>query len=133
MPQPTSLGSAYSGTFDAWKRLTKLVDATTNETVQVSQYDGRNYRRGRATYESSRSFRDAGTSSSRGGGRYWKSGSPARSPIGSTSGACGRGMTMVLRHQFIDGTPSQRLYALQDANWNVVAVCNISWRGSGAR
>ena len=31
-----------------------------------------------------------------------------------------------MRDEFIDGSPSQRLYALQDANWNVVAVCNIS-------
>ena len=60
MPQPTSLGSAYSGTFDAWKRLTKLVDAATGETVQVSQYDGRNYRIVRERYSSGRSFRDAG-------------------------------------------------------------------------
>ena len=35
---------------------------------------------------------------------------------------------LVLRNQFDDGTPSQRLYAMQDANWNTVAVCDICKR-----
>jgi hypothetical protein len=44
IPQPATLTSSYTATYDAWNRLVQLVDATSSQTVQQYQYDGRNYR-----------------------------------------------------------------------------------------
>ena len=42
--------SAFTATYDAWNRLLKLVDSSTEETVQENHYDGRNFRITRGDY-----------------------------------------------------------------------------------
>ena len=124
MPQPNSLGDAYNGIFDAWKRLKTLVDATTSDTVQVNSYDGRNFRIVRVTYsgDSPSETRQFYHSTS------WQvleeqvtAGTPDRQYVWGLRYID----DLILRDQFVSGTFSQRLYALQDANWNVVAISDI--------
>ena len=52
IPQPATPSSSYTGTFDAWNRLVKLVDPSSGNTVQTNAYDGRNYRMNRSSYTS---------------------------------------------------------------------------------
>ncbi len=42
IPQPAAPTSTYAATYDAWSRMTKLVDSS--NTVAEYQYDARNYR-----------------------------------------------------------------------------------------
>jgi RHS repeat-associated protein len=44
IPRPADMTSSYVATYDAWNRLTKLVDATTSQVFQENQYDGMNRR-----------------------------------------------------------------------------------------
>ncbi|MDE2472976.1 MAG: hypothetical protein KGL35_30760 [Bradyrhizobium sp.] len=50
IPQPATPTAAYTGTYDAWNRLDRLVDSASGQTVQTNAYDGRNYRMSRNTY-----------------------------------------------------------------------------------
>ena len=125
MPQPNALTDGYAGKFDAWNRLAKLVDNITSYTVQENRYDGRNFRVQRLTYTSGTLSETRQFYQSR-SGRSWKSASPARRPSGNSSGACAYIDDLVLRDRSADGTLDERLYALQDANWNVVALSDTS-------
>ena len=52
IPQPADPTQSYIATYDAWNRLVKLVDDTTDNTVQENQYDARNFRVVRKDYAS---------------------------------------------------------------------------------
>jgi RHS repeat-associated protein len=125
MPQPNAPGSQFTGIFDGWQRLVKLVDPSTGETVQVNQYDGRNFRVVRETYSS-------GTLSETRQFYHSMSWQVLEERISGTTPD--RQYTwglryiddLVLRDRSTTGTLNERLYAMQDANWNVVALCNDS-------
>jgi RHS repeat-associated protein len=126
MPQPDAPGDGYSATFDAWHRMRKLFDVTNGTPVQVQEnkYDGRNYRIVKAKYSSgtlseTRDFYYSDT---------WQaleervSGSPNRQYVWGLRYID----DLVLRDRSTSGTLDERRYALQDANWNVLAFCDTS-------
>ena len=126
-PKPVDWGSHYTLTFDAWNRLVAVLDGAT--TVATYAYDGRNYRIRKTTGGVTRHY-------------YYSSGwQVLEERIGSATTAdrqivWGRRSLddLVLRDRNADadtGTGNlgssgsgleERLYALQDPNWNVVAI-----------
>ena len=128
MPQPLAAGSAYVATFDAWQRLMTLTDPSTGDTVQKNQYDGRNFRVARLTY----------TGGSLSETRYFVFSSQwqvLEEYVASTSLTVPDRQyvwglryidDLVLRDRGVSGTLNERLYALQDANWNAVAISNAA-------
>ncbi len=132
VPQPANPGSAYTATYDAWNRLVKLVDLPTGNTVQVSQYDGRKYRTVRETYTS-------GTLSEARHYYYSHRWQSLEKRLGTSPDTAAPERQFVWGERYIDnlvirdrdttggggggsGTLNERLYALQDANWNVTSV-----------
>jgi RHS repeat-associated protein len=116
-PQPTNSMYAYTATPDAWNRLMKLADSTTGLTVQQNQYDGRNFRTIRQTY--------SGGSLSESRDFYYSSAWQAL--YETVSGSFDREYAWGLR--YIDDLvlridTARQLYAMQDANWNVVGICD---------
>ncbi len=124
MPQPNSPGNPYSAIFDAWQRLRFLNDTSgpAPVLVQENQYDGRNFRTVRNTYASgtlsdSRDF-------------YYNSWHAVEERV---SGAVDRQYVwglryiddLVLRDRFTGSeTLNERLYAMQDGNWNMAGICD---------
>jgi RHS repeat-associated protein len=129
MPQPNAPGSQYTGIFDAWQRLVKLVDPSTGDVVQVNQYDGRKFRIVRETYA-------AGVLSETRQFYHTTSWQVIEERVGAdpNTAVLDRQYTwglryiddLVLRDRFTSGTLSERLYAMQDANWNMVALYNAA-------
>ncbi len=130
VPQPSDPTKTYTATYDAWNRLVKLVDDDTSDTVAEYQYDGANRRTVQKTYvggvlDETRHLYytqpsqwqvveeriDAETDPDRQfvwGQRYIDD--------------------LVLRDRDTggDGSLDERLYALQDANWNVTGLIDAS-------
>ena len=50
IPQPATPTSAFTGVYDAWNRLVRLLDPSSGNTVQTNAYDGRNFRTIRNDY-----------------------------------------------------------------------------------
>jgi len=116
-PQPASPTSAFTAVYDAWNRMVSV--SSGGSTVATYQYDGRNFRIVKYT---------ASTSETR-HFYYTNNWQDIEERVGSTT---------TMDKQYVwgtryvddlacrdDGTP-QRLYALQDANYNLTSVCNIS-------
>jgi RHS repeat-associated protein len=126
IPQPADPTKSYTGTFDAWNRLIKLVDTASANTVQTNAYDGRNYRTIRGTYT-------AGVLSETRHYYYTTGWQVVEERVGSST-APNRQFVWGLR--FIDdlivrdrdatggGTLNERLYAMQDPLGSVVGVAN---------
>ena len=119
MPQPLALTAGYTATYDAWNRLVSLTDGT--NTVATLAYDGMN----RCTIKNT--YTDGSLSETR---HYYYSSQwrVLEERVGtSTSPDCqyvwgGRYVDdLILRDR--PALP-ERLYAMQDANWNVVAICD---------
>jgi len=126
MPQPASPTSGYRATYDAWNRLMKLVDPSTGNTVQKNQYDGRNFRVARLSYT-------AGTLSETRQYFYTRSWQAIEERISGTTPDRQHvwGLRyiddLVLRDRSVSGgTLNERSYSLQDANWNMAAICNTA-------
>lgn len=124
LPQPAAPGSGFVATYDAWNRLVKLTSG--GQTVQVNEYDGRNYRTVRKDYtagilDETRHFyytddwrvveERVGTSTA-----------PNRQFVWGVRGLD----DLILRDRSTTGTLNERLYALQDANGNVTAVADTA-------
>ena len=133
LPQPAAPTASFTCTYDAWNRLVKVVDASTSNIVATYAYDGRGFRVLRAGYTS-------GTLSERRHFFYnsqWQvleeriEQSPIPNPqslIPSSQYVWGLRYIddLVLRDcaTFIYGNLTERLYALQYPNWNVVAIAD---------
>ena len=126
LPTPNNPTTSYTATYDAWNRLVKLEDDT--NTITEYQYDGTRRRTLHKVYNTGvldhtkhlyynanwqllEERRDANTSPKKQytwGNRYIDD--------------------LILRDHDTnnDGTLNERLYALQDANWNVTAYINES-------
>ncbi len=125
-PQPLALTTGYDATYDAWNRLVKLEDGAS--TVQENEYDGQNWRTVTRLY--------SGGSLSQTRHQYYSSGwqlleervgsatTPERQFVWGTRYID----DLVLRERDTDasGSVNERLYSMQDPNWNVVAVSDAS-------
>ena len=140
MPQPSDPTKAFHLTWDAWNRLVKV-----SETVDYGRADGGRVclRRREPPYPEDdlcggRTERNAAFLPER-KTRYWKSGwIRATLPTSNTSGACAistisSSATATATTMPTDGRLwqeesglDQRHYAIQDGNWNVVAVVDVS-------
>lgn len=128
VPKPADPTASFTATYDAWNRLVKLVDDATSDTVQENAYDGRRFRVVRKDYaggsldvtrhffftqewQVSEERVDTSTDAERQfvwGQRYVDD--------------------LVLRDRDTnsDGALDERLYALQDDNWNVTSLSDTA-------
>jgi len=132
VPKPDTPAQAFTATYDAWNRLVKLVDDSTSNIVQENVYDGRRFRIVRNDYT-------GGTLS---GTRHfyytdgWQGIEERLESAGTISSNPDRQFVWGLR--YIDdlilrdrntnggGSLNERLYCLQDANWNVTAIADTT-------
>ncbi|GIX04973.1 MAG: hypothetical protein KatS3mg114_0842 [Planctomycetaceae bacterium] len=117
----------FRATYDAWNRLVKVTDGGNGETVQENQYDGRGYRIVSKTYT------DGALSETR--HAYFTDQWQCVEERLGTSSTPNRQFVwgvryiddLILRDRSVSGgTLNERLYALQDANWNVTAVADAT-------
>jgi RHS repeat-associated protein len=121
IPEPASPTLGYTATYDAWNRLVQLVDATSSQTVQQNQYDGRNFRTMILNYS-------GGTLSETRHSYFTDDWRCVEERVGTATTA---DRQFVWGGRYIDDLVlrdrgSERLYALQDGNWNVTAIANSS-------
>ena len=126
MPQPADPTAAFTAVYDAWNRLVLLSDA--DGTVQENAYDARGFRTVRKLYS-------AGALTET---RHFYYDSDWRCLEERLNGATTADRQYVWGLRYIDdlvlrdrdttgdGTLDERLYALQDANWNVVALTDTA-------
>ena len=129
IPRSSDPRESYTATYDAWHRLVKVEQSDGDdglETVAEYAYDGRNYRIVKRTYtagelDTTRHF------------YYSAQWQVLEERIDASEAAVcqyvwGRRYIddLVLRDRDTtsDGTLDERFYALQDANWNVIAISN---------
>jgi RHS repeat-associated protein len=128
MPQPASPASSYTATYDAWNRLVKIADGA--NTVSEYQYDGAKRRVVQKSYVS-------GTLNETRHLYYTEPGKwqVVEERVGTSSSANRQFVwglryidDLILRDRDTDGngTLDERLYSLQDANWNVTGLVNTS-------
>eukprot|EP00456_Euglypha_rotunda_P007814 TRINITY_DN1143_c1_g1_i14.p1 TRINITY_DN1143_c1_g1~~TRINITY_DN1143_c1_g1_i14.p1 ORF type:complete len:478 (+),score=34.16 TRINITY_DN1143_c1_g1_i14:679-2112(+) len=130
-PQPADPTRSYTATYDAWNRLVKLADTSSTNTAQQNAYDARMFRINRQSYsngalsENRHFYYSSGWQSieERIGGAP-NSEDPERQQVWG-----GRYVDdLVLRDRDTTGGGSlnERLFMLQDANWNVVGAVDTS-------
>jgi RHS repeat-associated protein len=125
IPQPADMTSSYVATYDAWNRLTKLVDATTSLVFQENQYDGMNRRVIRHNYGS-------GFATETRHFYYSDNWQVLEERVDDATYTPDRQFVwglryiddLILRDRSFGDTLDERLYVLQDANWNVIGFCN---------
>jgi len=131
VPQPADMSATYQAKYDAWNRLVELRDPATGNLVQVNQYDGLTRRTVQQTFDSS------GTLAEERHYYYSDSWQVLEERVGSTPVSAAPDRRYVWGLRYIDdlvlrdrsisgGTLNERLFALQDANWNVVALCDAA-------
>lgn len=128
IPRPVDPTQSFTATYDAWNRLVKLVDDSTNATVAEYEYDGAK----RRTIETSYT---GGTLSET---RHLYYTEPSRwqvieERVGSSTDPDRQNVwglryidDLILREHSDSGTLDQRLYCLQDANWNTTAITDTN-------
>jgi RHS repeat-associated protein len=125
VPKPSDMTSSYTGTYDAWNQLVKLTESSTN--VQINEYDGLRRRTVRKSYTS-------GTLSETRHYYYSAAWQILEERLGTSPDSADPDRQFVWGLRYIDdlilrdrdmnadGSLDERLYALQDPNWNVVAI-----------
>ena len=132
IPQPDDPAENYTGTYDAWNRLVKLTDdANDDDPVQENQYDARNFRVVRDDYA------DGELAETR-HYYYTLAWQGIEERLGSDPSEADAERQFVWGKRYIDdlvlrdrdaddnGTLDERLYGLQDANWNMVELIDTS-------
>ena len=126
MPRPATLVNGYTGVYDAWNRLVGIKAGATN--VQQNQYDARNFRTVILSYS-------AGVLSETRHSYFTRNWRCIEERVGAATTA---ERQFVWGARYIDdlverdrdttggGTLNERLYALQDANWNMSAVTSTA-------
>jgi RHS repeat-associated protein len=118
VPQPAAMSSSYAATWDAWNRLTELASGLT--VTQQNVYDGMTRRIQQIASGATRNYFYSD---------QWQS---LEERLGSSTAPDRQFVwglryidDCVLRDRSVSGgTLNERLYALQDANWNTAAICN---------
>jgi hypothetical protein len=113
-PQPASATTSLAATFDAWNRTVSLSSAAT--VIQQHEFDGLMRRTTKTSSGSLRHFYYS---------EDWQS---LEERLGSSSSA---DRQFVWGQRYIDDLvlrdwAGERFYAIQDPNWNVVAICDAS-------
>jgi len=131
IPQPADPTTSYTARYDSWNRMVGLVHDVSEHTVQQNAYDARNFRIIR------RDYTDGAISETRHFyyTTQWKS-IEERLDINPESVDPERQQVwgqryiddLILRDRDTnsDASLDERLYGLQDANWNVVALTDAS-------
>jgi YD repeat-containing protein len=134
IPQPREMTQTFQGTWDAWNRLVKLDEPDGGagwQTLQENTYNGQTWRIIRKDYvdgslDETRHF------------FYTSQWQDIEERLGTTPHSASANRQFVWGNRYIDdlvlrdrdadinGSLGERLYALQDANWNVVALYNLS-------
>ncbi|MFN0056625.1 MAG: RHS repeat domain-containing protein [Planctomycetales bacterium] len=129
VPQPLALGSSFTATYDAWNRLVKLVDGA--NLVHQSAYDGLHRRTVKTRYT-------AGVLDEIRHQYYSAAWQNIEERMGTTPDTATANRRFVWGLRYIDdlvlrdrdvngdGTMDERYYALQDPNWNVIALADIN-------
>ncbi|MEI8018455.1 MAG: RHS repeat-associated core domain-containing protein [Schlesneria sp.] len=120
-PSSSGTGNAFTATYDAWNRLITIADASTGQTVQQNQYDARTFRTVILSYtagvllETRHSYFSS----------EWRC---IEERVGTATTAERQfvwGVRYIDDHVLRDrGT--ERLYALQDVNWNVTTIADVA-------
>ena len=118
IPQLANSSASSNATYDAWNRLVSITDAGTGQTVQQNQYDARNFRTIRITpsISETRHF-------------YYTAGWQCLEERVGTATTPDRQFLWGARYiddLILRDRVSERLYAMQDANWNVTSIGNNS-------
>ena len=130
MPQLADPTKSYTMTYDAWDRLVEIVDSSSNNTVTKYEYDG-------AKRQTIKKIYSGGTLSET---RHLYYTEPSKwqvieervdsstSPLQQFVWGLRYQDDLVLRDKDTNenGTLDERLYSLQDANWNTVSIINSS-------
>jgi RHS repeat-associated protein len=129
IPQTDDPTKTYTAQYDAWNRLVKLTDTATGNVVQENAYDGRGFRTIRKTYTS-------GSLTETRHLYYTESWQCVEERLGTSPSTATPDRQfvwgaryiddLILRDRSVSGTLDERLYAQQDANWNVTAIANAS-------
>jgi RHS repeat-associated protein len=132
IPQPADPTASFAATYDAWNRLVKLVEGS--DTVAEYEYDGAKRRVVKKAYDGgsldeTRHFYYTDP-------KKWQVVEERLESGGSISSDPDRQFVWGLRYiddlvlrdrdTTANGTLDERLYALQDANWNVTALADTS-------
>ncbi|WP_237722460.1 RHS repeat-associated core domain-containing protein [Singulisphaera acidiphila] len=130
--QPNNMTQSYTVTYDAWNRPVRFVDRTSGVTVQVNAYDGRRFPIVRQDFSGGMlaQTRHAYYTAD------WRVVEERLASGGTVSTSPDRQFVwgrmslddLVLRDRSTanNGTLDERLYALNDANLNIVAVANTT-------
>ncbi|ODA29483.1 hypothetical protein A6X21_08510 [Planctopirus hydrillae] len=124
IPKPKQMDEAYTATYDAWNRLVKLEEevSSTLETVAEYQYDARNFRIVVKNYLSGALDETIHAYFTDG----WQNIEERTDSNYTPSQHHIWGLRYIddclLRDRTTDSTLDERLYALQDANWNVTTI-----------
>ena len=131
-PQPAALANSYAATYDAWHRLVRLADGA--DTVAAFAYDGSNRRMTKGEYaggvlERTRHFYYSD------GWQNLEERVDDEAPGSSSSSSSSTSSGTPAQRQFVWGlryiddlvlrdraSLDERIYALQDDNWNVVSA-----------
>jgi len=125
VPQPSNPTISYDAIFDAWNRLIKLTDSSSSDVVSVYLYDGVNRRITTGKY-------DAGVLVQT---RHYYFNNRWQTLEERIDASTNAERQYVWGIQYIDqlhirmrdangdGTINEKLYAIQDGNWNVMTVC----------
>ena len=123
LPQPASPGEGFTCTYDAWNRLVSVAAATSGQPVARYQYDGRGYRTVAQSYAS-------GVLSETRDFYYSDQWQIVEDRVGHATAE----RQFVWGSRYVDdllvrdrdttgdGTLDERLFALQDPNWNVTGL-----------
>jgi RHS repeat-associated protein len=115
IPQPNAPTTSFSGTYDAWNRLVSLSGTATYS------YDARNRRTTKTVGDTVRHSYFS---------KQWQSLEERVNDRDTPDRHFVWGLRyiddLVLRDRSVPGTLDERLYALQDANWNVTAMVDSS-------
>ncbi|HEV2968550.1 MAG TPA: RHS repeat domain-containing protein, partial [Pirellulales bacterium] len=117
VPEPTDMTLVASATWDAWNRLVKYQDASSN--YHNSFYDGLNRRVLYVEADTPRAYVYSD---------QWQVLEERVIPYSTPDRQYVWGLRyvddLVLRDRSTSGTLNERLYALQDGNWNVIAIAD---------
>ncbi|MFN0052054.1 MAG: RHS repeat domain-containing protein, partial [Planctomycetales bacterium] len=129
IPQPADPTKSYTATYNAWNMLTKLVDASNGQAVQENAYDALRRRAVRKEFT-------AGVLSETRHFYYTAAWQIVEERLGTTPDSANPNRQFVWGLRYIDdlllrdrdtdgnGSLDERLYGMQDPNWNVIAIAN---------